>query len=181
MSTPFLGEIRMFAGNFAPKNWQFCNGQVLSINQFVALFSLIGTTYGGNEVQTFQLPNLQGRIPVGEGTGLGLTTRVIGESAGSENVSILYNSMPLHNHQFMASSVKASVTAIGNTVLPGAMVNGLNGDFYAVNTGTPPPTFGTLMNQSLAPNGGSQPHNNVMPSLCVSFIISMSGIFPSRN
>jgi len=181
MSTPFLGEIRMFAGNFAPKGWQFCNGQTLNISQYSALFSLLGTTYGGNGVQTFQLPNLQGRIPVGEGNGTGLTPRVIGEVAGSENVTILQTSMPLHNHQVMVSSVKASVGAIGSGVLPGAMVGGLAGEFYALNTGTPAPTFGSLMNGSLAPTGGNQPHANVMPSLCVSFIIAMVGLFPTRN
>jgi microcystin-dependent protein len=171
----------MFAGNYAPKGWQLCNGQTLPINQYTALFSLIGTYYGGNGISTFMLPNLQGSLPVGQGQGPGLTMRVIGEVGGSENVTITNQTMPAHNHQLMASSVKASVGSIGPTALQGAVISGLAGDYYALNVGSPPPTFGTLNPASLAANGGSTPHPNLMPSLCVSFIIAMVGLFPSRN
>jgi len=181
MSTPYLGEIRMFAGNYAPKGWQLCNGQTLPINQYTALFSLLGTNYGGNGVSTFMLPNLQGSLPVGQGNGPGLTPRVIGEVGGTENVTITTQTMPQHNHLFMVTSAKATVGAISATVLPGAMISGLNGEFYASNVGSPPVTFGTLNAGSLTATGGNLPHPNLMPSLCVSFIIAMVGLFPSRN
>jgi len=181
MSQPFLGEIRMFAGNYAPKGWQLCNGQLLAINQFTALFSLLGTTFGGNGINNFQLPNLQGRIPVGEGQGIGLTGRTLGEFSGTESVTITPQTMPQHNHQFMVTSAVATLNTTNATSVPAAEIAPVTGSFYAVNVGTPPLTMGTLNPASLAANGGSTPHTNLMPALCLTFIIAMVGIFPSRN
>jgi microcystin-dependent protein len=178
MSEPFVGEIRMFGGNFAPRGWMLCNGQTLAISSYTALFSLIGTTYGGNGVQTFQLPDLQGRLPVGQGQGPGLANYVIGESSGSEQVTLLVSNLPPHNHLLSASTTAANTATIGNTVLPGKIASG---HFYVANTGSPAPTVGHLNPMSASMAGSGLPHSNLMPSLCVSFIISTIGIFPSRN
>lgn len=180
MSDPFIGEIRMFGGNFPPRNWAFCNGQSLSISEYDALFALIGTTYGGDGQNTFGLPDLRGRIPVGEGSGPGLTPRVIGESAGTETVTLMQNQLPTHSHA-------ANVTAVtGN--LPGPTINAVPAAlaspqvFYAVPSNVAPQPHTVAMNPaSIGPAGGNQPHDNIMPSLCVSFIIALAGVFPSRN
>ena len=179
MATPFLGEIRMFGGNFAPSGWTLCNGALLSISQNTALFALLGTTYGGDGVQTFALPNLQCRSPVGQGSGLGLTPRVIGEVGGEEQVTITTTTMPGHNHTFNASTVTANAVTIGNAVLPGAPPS--PGHLYIANTGSPPPKFGNLNAQSIGISSGGVPHNNIMPTLCVTFIIALQGVFPTRN
>lgn len=179
MSNQYLGEVRMFAGNFAPSGWALCNGQTLNISQYTALFALLGTTFGGNGVSTFQLPNLQGRLPLGQGQGLGLSNYIVGQNSGTENVSLSTTNLPQHNHALNASQTTANQANIANTLLPGKMPG--TGKFYTVNTGTPPPTFGTLNAQTVGQTGGNNPHPNLMPSLCVSFIIAMVGIFPSRN
>ena len=177
MSDPFVGEIRMFGGNFAPKGWAFCNGQTLAINQNQALFSLIGTYYGGDGVSNFQLPNLQSSLPMGQGNGNGLTPRVVGETGGEANVTLTTPSLPNHTHTFSASGSPASTTTIANN-LPATLANGT---FYTHNSGSPAPTFGNLQQQSVVLAGSGQPHGNLMPSLCVTFIIALQGIFPSRN
>lgn len=179
MSEPFLGEIRMFGGNFAPKSWALCNGQLLSIQQNSALFSLMGTTYGGNGIQNFQLPNLQSRLPIGQGNGPGLTPRVIGELGGEESVTITTATMPQHNHIFMGSTAASTATQIGASVLPAKSPS--NGGFYALNTGSPAPTIGVLNAASVGNSGGSQGHSNIMPYMCITFIIALAGVFPSRN
>lgn len=181
MSTPFLGEIRMFGGNFAIKNWAFCNGQTLAIQQYTALFSLLGTTFGGNGISTFQLPNLQGRLPVGQGQGPGLSNYVMGESSGVEQVTLLSSNLPQHNHALNATSANATAVAISNTVLPGKITTPASGRYYVQNMGTPPPTFGSMNPQTVGMTGGNLPHSNLMPALCVSFIIALVGIYPSRN
>lgn len=178
MTTPYLGEIRMFGGNFAPKGWALCDGQTMSIQQNTALFALIGTTYGGNGQTTFNLPDVRGRLPVGQGQGPGLSTYVIGELTGTENVTVLVPNMPMHNHQLVATSAPATTVTISNTVQPGALSTGR---LYLNNTGTPAPTFGQFNPIELTSAGGSQPHSNLMPSLCVTFMIALVGIFPSRN
>jgi microcystin-dependent protein len=180
MSNQYLGEIRMFGGNFAIKNWALCNGQTMSIQQNAALFSLLGTTFGGNGSTTFLLPDLQCRLPVGQGTGPGLTTRVIGENAGTENVTLTLQNLPMHNHMFNATTGNATFQNISNTELPGKIVTPATGHFYTINTGTPAPTMGSLNSQSIGFSGNGQPHPNLMPSLCVSFIIALLGIYPSR-
>jgi microcystin-dependent protein len=177
MSDPFVGEIRMFGGNFAPLGWAFCNGQLLAIAQNQALFSLIGTYYGGDGVSNFQLPNLQSSLPVGQGNGNGLTPRSIGETGGEANVTLTAANLPAHAHTLSASSAAASTGAIANN-LPAAPANA---NFYTTNSGSPAPTFGALQQQSMGLAGSGQPHSNLMPSLCVTFIIALQGIFPSRD
>jgi microcystin-dependent protein len=174
MSEPFLGEIRMFGGNFAPRGWAFCNGQLLSIASNTALFALLGTTYGGDGRVTFALPNLQGRMPMHWGNGAGLSPKVIGESAGAETVTLLATQMPAHTHAARANS------ASGNTNSP-------VGKVWSKDAGVQSATYsGNAPNADMAANaigtaGGSQPHPNMPPYLAVSFIIALQGIFPSRN
>ena len=175
MSDPFVAEIRMFGGNFAPRGWAFCNGQILSIAQNTALFSLLGTTYGGNGQTTFALPNLQDRSPMHQGQGPGLTDRVLGETSGSQTVTLLASEMPAHAHQPQAdASASGQASPAGATW--GAGGRG-RPPAYAAN----PAPAAALSPQALATIGGSQPHNNRSPYLGVSFIIALQGIFPSRN
>ena len=181
MGQPYLGEIRVTSFNFAPKGWALCNGQLLSIQQNSALFSLLGTFYGGNGVQTFALPNLQSRIPIHMGTGNGLSTYVIGQFGGTENVTVLYNQMPVHTHQVNAN------TGYGTSNAPSGKILG------ATNAGTAgSPVAGQLDFVTSQPNatmeaatignqGGSQPHSNIQPYLVLNFVIAINGIFPTRN
>ena len=179
MAQPYVGEIRMFAGNFAPRQWALCNGQTLPISQYSALFSLIGTTYGGNGVSTFLLPNLQSRIPVGQGQGPGLTARVIGQTGGSEEVTITTTTMPAHSHMFMASKVAGTSANVSN--LTTAQPAG-NAKFYVHPAeGKNPPTPEQMSNMALQSQGVGLPHENLMPLVCLNYIIAMNGIFPSRN
>ncbi|HVN01418.1 MAG TPA: tail fiber protein [Caulobacteraceae bacterium] len=182
MSSPYVGEIRMFGGNFAPAGWAFCSGQLMAISENPTLFQLIGTTYGGDGQNTFALPDLQGRLPVHQGTGPGLSPYVIGQQAGTESVTLTVNQIPSHNHNLVASTDVATLTnpsggyfATAPTVPPSAQAA-----LYVTN-GAPAPTTGNLTANSVGQTGGSQPHDNVMPFLCVSFIISLFGIFPSQN
>jgi microcystin-dependent protein len=171
MSEPYLGEIRMFAGNFAINGWQMCNGQLLSISQYAALFSILGTTYGGNGQTTFALPDLRGRVALHQGQGLGLSQYVIGESAGTENVTLISTQMPQHSHQINASTG-------GNQVSPSNNYPGNEATPIKIYSATGP----VQMNPGVvAISGGSQPHPNLQPFLCVTFLIAMVGIFPSRN
>lgn len=181
MSEYYVGEIRMFGGNFAPRDWALCNGQILPIAQNDALYSLIGTTFGGDGVQTFALPNLQGRIGVSEGQGPGLTNRVLGEMGGVETVTITSNTMPVHTHMLLASSLDAtSPTASGNALPAKPTVT--NARFYTIPVaGKPDPVPTQLDAVACSSAGGSQPHENMQPFLCVSFIIALYGIYPSRN
>jgi len=177
MVTPYIGEIRMFGGNFAPVGWLGCNGQLVSIADYSTLYALIGTTYGGDGVTTFGLPDLQGRIPLSQGQGVGLANYTIGEKSGTETVSLLQTQIPSHSHAYNVSPAKSSLTSLtGN--LPGAVIGGLAGEFYANPTATPTPVKGALMPGSMGVGGGSQPHDNIMPSLCVTFIIATVGVYP---
>jgi len=174
MSSPYLGEIRMFAGNFAPSGWQFCNGQTLAISQYTALFAIIGTTYGGNGTTTFQLPNLQGRVPIHQGTGAGLSTYVLGEQGGVQNVTLLANQMPIHNH------VVNAVPSGGNSATPANALPAIESTGTSLDYSNGPAS--TTMNAGMVGNaGGSQPFSVLQPYLTISFIIAMVGIFPSRN
>ena len=169
----FLGEIRMFAGNFAPTGWAFCQGQLLPIAQNQALFSLLGTTYGGDGRTTFALPDLRGRVPVGFGQGPGLSNRVIGEQFGSELVTLNINQMPSHNHTVNA------VTTEGNLNLP---TNSLPANTKALDKEYSDANANTTMKATMVnPTGGNQPFGVTQPSLGVNFIIALQGIFPSRN
>jgi microcystin-dependent protein len=175
--TPFVGQIMMFAGNFAPSGYAFCNGQTMNVSQNAALFALIGTTYGGNGTSTFLLPNLQSRLPVDQGTGAGLSTYVLGQAAGADNVTITPQTMPTHTHALNASKTGANATTISNTVLPGTPP-GSGATFYVT---APPTGVFNLAAGSVGIAGSTQPHTNMMPSLCITFVIALVGIFPSRS
>ena len=171
MSSPFIGEIRMFGGNFAPLGWAFCDGSLQPIAQNDALFSLIGTTYGGDGQTTFALPDLRGREPIHAGTGPGTSTRTLGEAGGTETVTLTPTQLPLHAHTAMADPAEGTATSPG-------------GRTWAASTATLPYTASaanTTMNAgALAPAGGSQPHENMTPFLTVTFIVSLFGVYPSQ-
>ena len=169
MGQPFVGEIRMFGGNYAPEGWQFCNGQLLPINENPALFELIGTIYGGDGQNTFALPDLQCRLPIHNGTGPG-GTFIIGQRAGEESHTLTLNEIPLHPHAVTAKATATSGSPSGN-VFGGGSVS-----IYKA----PPPTA-TMNAGMVLNNSGGTPHNNMMPSLCLSFIISLYGIFPTQS
>lgn len=169
MAQPYVGEIRMFGGNFAPAGWMFCNGQLLPISENEVLFQLIGTTYGGDGQETFGLPNLQGRAPLHMGTDAGITYQ-IGESAGSETVMLSTQQMPNHTHPVHCSTI----TAQNPQPKDGVLAQMATLQPYISDVAQQP-----MSPRSLMPTGGSQPHENMQPYLCVSFIISLFGIFPS--
>jgi len=182
MSNCFLGQISMFGGNYAPKHWAFCNGQLLSIAQNTALFSLLGTTYGGDGRTTFALPDLRSRLPLDWGQGTGLSNYQLGQASGSPTVTITVSSIPAHNHMLQATQTIATAATIGNTVLPGQPTVGTPPAFYGESQSGKPPLVPVPLNAaSCGLTGGSQPHTNLMPSLCITFIIALQGIFPSRN
>lgn len=173
MSEPFVGEIRMFAGNFAPRGWAFCDGQLLAVSQNDALFSLFGTIYGGDGRTTFGLPDMRGRIPIHAGQGPGLSPRRLGSKAGAEKVTLTVNQLPSHSHTVNAVSTSATETG------PGAnetLAQSVGYDAYVPNQNP------TSMNAGNVSNiGGSQSHENEMPYLCVNFIVALFGIYPSRH
>ena len=176
MSSPFVAEIRFFAGNFAPKGWALCAGQLLPISQNTALFSLLGTFYGGDGKSTFGLPDLQDTVPVGQGQSSASGTQYfIGEQSGTSNVTLLQTEMPVHTHNVMADSQDA-----GDTRNPGpglVFAVGAPGNYYQT-TNTP---LSLMAPQEIAPAGGSFPHNNMMPYLALTAIIALQGIFPPRS
>jgi microcystin-dependent protein len=174
MTDPFVAEIRIFAGNFAPRGWALCNGQLLPISQNTALFSLVGVSYGGNGQTTFALPDLQGRAPMHQGQGPGLTDRVIGESGGSPAVSLLTSEMPVHTHSLMASTSPAS----GRDPTNNPLARSRNGNAYQTNVNQ---NVVLMAAQAVSLAGGSQPHNNMQPYLALTFIIALQGIFPPRS
>ncbi len=172
MSDPFLGEVIMFGGNFAIQGWAFCDGQLLSVSQNNALFSLLGTTYGGDGRTTFGLPDLRGRVPLHQGTGPGLSPRSMGSKFGSEQASVSGTQMPSHTHAFNAVSEPALNLGPGSALL----AEPSNTNIYGA--GTPPDT---LDGSAIANSQGGSSHPNVMPFQCVTFQISLFGIYPSRN
>jgi microcystin-dependent protein len=167
MSQPFVGEIRLFAGNFAPAGWMFCEGQLLAISEFETLFNLIGTTYGGDGQATFQLPDLRGRLPIHQGNSFTLA-----ETGGVEEVTLTISQIPNHNHPFLAT------TNAGNQPSPVGFLPAAN-NVVKLYTNIAPAT--PMAPQSILSTGGSQPHTNFQPYLCVNFIISMFGVFPSQT
>ena len=182
MSQPYLGQIDMFGGNFAPKGFALCNGQLMSIQQNAALFTLLGVVYGGDGITTFALPNLQSNLPIHMGHGPGLSNYPIGQTAGTPNVSLNVTQIPQHNHMLCATHTNANANAIGPTVIPATATGDSAPLFYAQpETGQPPLTPQTMASAVCGMAGQSQPHNNLMPSLCITFIIALQGIFPSRN
>jgi microcystin-dependent protein len=176
---PFLGEIRMTGFNFAPVGWALCQGQTLAISQYSALFALLGTTYGGNGQTTFQLPDLQGRVPINWGNGAGLTPYVIGEKAGTENVTLLSNQMPAHNHLIGVNNQNGPNSDPTNGYLAVGNSGGRTPVIALDYTGAAP--TGNLAANAVSVAGGNVPHANLQPFLAVNFIIALSGIFPSRS
>ena len=173
MSTPYIGEIRMFAGNFAPVGWEFCSGQLIPISENDPLFNLIGTTYGGDGVNTFALPNLCSRIPVHMGQGPNVAHNyILGETAGAETVTLTTQQIPSHTHPMLANASPGFVASPKNAVLAA------HRDHKAFRNGTP---TNNMAPGVLSPVGGSQPHDNMPPFLCVNFIISMYGVFPTQT
>ncbi|MBZ0114973.1 MAG: tail fiber protein [Thermoanaerobaculia bacterium] len=171
MSEPFVGEIRMFAGNFAPRGWAFCDGQLLAVSQNDGLFSLFGTIYGGDGRTTFALPDLRGRIPLHAGAGPGLSQRRLGSKGGAEKVILTVNQLPSHYHDLKAS------TNVPSDRNPLDKVTGQTlSDTYIDDT-----PIGDLSPASLTPVGGSRSHTNLMPFLCIHFIVALFGIYPSRQ
>ena len=168
MAQPYVGEIRMFAGNFAPAGWMFCEGQLLPISENETLFQLIGTTYGGDGQSTFALPDLRGRLPIHQGNGF-----ILAETGGAEEVTLTVQQIPAHTHPLLGTANAASTTAAGCV---GHVRTGASLDHHAVRRRHPATTMSP---QAVSPVGGSQPHTNFQPYLCVDFIISLFGIFPS--
>jgi microcystin-dependent protein len=180
MSGYFLGEVRPFGGTFAPQGWTMCNGQLMAISQYTALFALIGTTYGGDGITTFGLPDLRGRAMIHQGTGLGLSPRTLGEISGTPNVTLLQGNLPVHMHSLNATATTAtSPGPAGGNQLTG-IPSASTGHLY-VTQGTPAPTPDTLAGGACGPAGQSLPHENMMPSLTLTYIIALVGIFPTRN
>lgn len=174
---PFIGMIAMFGFNYAPKGWAFCNGQLLPIQQYSALFSLLGTTYGGDGIQTFGLPNLQGRVPIGMGNGSGLSPRTQGEMSGTENVTLLSTQMPAHTHFMMASGDGPTQATAQNASLASQSRSGGTMPVVYANGATTP----VQMASGTSVAGGSQPHNNMQPYLVLNYCIALEGIYPSRS
>ena len=166
MAQPYVGEIRMFAGNFAPAGWMFCEGQLLPISEYETLFNLIGTTYGGDGQSTFALPDLRGRVPLHFGNGFTLA-----ETGGAETVTLTVSQIPAHSHPVLATN-----NAQSGSITTGALVS--NGPQIYMAGSSP---NATMAPQSVSSTGGSQPHDNFQPYLCVDFIISLFGIFPSQT
>lgn len=174
MSNPFIGEIRMFTGNFPPLGWAFCNGQTLPINQYQALFSILGITYGGNGTSTFCLPNLQGRAPIHFGQGAGLSNYTLGEATGSETVALTTANLPAHTHAFNASS------GGGTQASPSGGVPAVESTGTSQNYSTNAPDV-TMSSQAVAATGNGTAVSVIQPVLAVNFIIALEGIYPSRS
>jgi microcystin-dependent protein len=176
----YLAEIRLFAGNFAPLNWAFCNGATLAIAEYDTLFALIGTTYGGDGVTTFKLPDLQGRVPVGTGQGLGLAPIVLGETGGAETVTMTINQMPQHTHVISGSASIPAYSGLGDSGSPtDTVLAGLDAAYSTIAADTTLKPESTSISVSTA--GASNPFSIVQPYLSTNYIICVRGIFPSRN
>lgn len=185
MADPYLGEIRMFAGNYAPVDWAKCDGQALTINQYEALYSIIGCIYGGDERTTFNLPDLRGRTPLGARTGPGLSAYVIGQSGGLSNVSLSQNNLPSHTHSMTANNVNATAKTLsqdGASVV--AKPNVTRGSSSQLKNAYSSPGSGqqiSMSNAAVTSTGGNGSHQNRQPCMAINFIFCMNGIFPTRN
>lgn len=175
MAEPYIGEIRMFAGNFAPENYMFCQGQTLSISEYDVLYTLIGTTYGGDGVNTFQLPNLQSRVAIHQGPDGQGNTYVQGQTGGVEQVTLNTNQLAVHNHNMNADNTAGSATAASGS---GAIFGTTNSGVNAYGTGS---SLATLSTNAIGATGGALPHSNIKPFQCINFIIAMYGVYPSQN
>lgn len=176
MADPFVAEIRIFPFNFAPKGWAWCNGQLLPLSQNTALFSLLGTTYGGNGKSNFALPDLEGRAPMHPGQGPGLSLHDLGETGGSETVTLLESEIPAHSHTVVAQVPPADTNQPGGHVWARASVGNVNP--YQPPAGAP---LVSMSPSALTPAGGDQPHNNLQPYLTYNFNIALQGVFPPRG
>jgi microcystin-dependent protein len=174
MSQPYVGEIRIFAGTFAPVGWEFCAGQLLAISEYSTVFQLIGTTYGGDGQTTFGLPDLRGRVPIHTGTGVGLATRIIGQSGGQETVAVSNAQLPAHSHTLLVSEEVGKQAAPQGNLL--AQLPAATSKLY--HTPTSPVSTSP---SSVAETGESQPHDNLQPYLCLNYIISLFGVFPTQS
>jgi microcystin-dependent protein len=176
MSTPYVGEIRMFGFGRVPNGWFSCDGSLQPISEYEVLYTLIGTTYGGDGQSTFALPDLRGRVPIHQGTGQGLSNYVIGQMSGTENVTLLTQQLPSHNHALMATTAAATTGAVGVTVVPATV----SGDTMYV-TDIAGATGAALALNTVSGAGNTQPHDNLMPTLTVQYCIAWAGIFPSQS
>ncbi len=182
MSQPFVGQIIMFGGNFPPNGWALCAGQLMPISENETLFNLIGTTFGGDGQSTFGLPDLQGRVPIHQGQGGGLSNYVIGQKAGAENVTVITQQLPQHTHTLLSNTSGTGGTnqnPVSNAILSNVGISG--------GPTTPPLAFKapggtqvTIANSAVGQTGGSQPHNNIQPVIAVTYCISLFGIFPTQ-
>jgi len=172
----YIGEIRLFAGNFAPKDWLLCNGAVLNISEYDTLYMLIGSAYGGDGQNTFAVPDLRGRLPVGQGNGQGLSPRLLAQVYGTESVTLVTAQLPPHNHAFNATAATAT------SPRPDGMLFAQTGadNLYGPAPGSDPQPQ-TMTASTVVAAGGNQPHANIMPSMGLNYIIAVTGIFPSRN
>jgi microcystin-dependent protein len=170
MSQPYVGEIRMFAGNFAPAGWMFCEGQLLPISEYETLFNLIGTTYGGDGQSTFALPDLRGRLPIHQGNGFTLA-----ETGGAETITLTVQQIPAHSHPVAAATTGQQLAPDANSTTAQSASTQTNTRIYNANAPN------VQLNGQIGLTGGSQPHNNFQPYLCVDFIISLFGVFPSQT
>lgn len=179
MATPYLGEIKLFGGNFQIRGWAYCNGQLLPISQNDALYALLGTTYGGDGINTFGLPNLQSRVALHQGQGPGLTNRVIGEASGVESVTLTTAQLPSHTHTAIATTVAGTALAPANA-LP-ATPAAANTEFLYLSGAATGTTDAPPAPQSVSAAGGNQPHDNIQPILALNYLIALEGVFPSQN
>lgn len=179
MTTPFIANVRLFGGNFAPAGWAFCDGSQLPIASYEALYTLIGTTYGGDGVKTFALPDLRGRVAVSQGQGSTLSNYVIGGKTGQDTLTLAAAQMPGHSHALMASTATGTAnTSSGNVLAAPAAAAGVS---YAVYFNGTPPALRPLAASAIGNSGGNQGHDNHMPGLGLNYIIALEGIFPSQN
>jgi len=181
MSNAFIGEIRLFGGSFAPRGWAFCDGSLLSISNFDVLFALIGTTYGGDGVNTFALPDLRSRVPLSQGQGGGLSNYMMGQAGGVEQVTLDNTQLPAHQHGLNATTATGSAMSPGPTVMLATPVEaGVGTSLYVVpgNSAVDPAPMAA---QSIGMTGGNQPHSNMMPTQAINYIIATEGLFPNRN
>jgi microcystin-dependent protein len=172
---PFVAEIRIFPFNFAPKGWAFCDGQILPLSQNTALFSLLGTTYGGDGKSNFALPNMQGNAPMHPGQGPGLSLHDLGETGGSDTVTLLESEIPSHSHGVVAAANAALIKLPAPTV---SLARSKNGNAYLSTAAQP---YVSMSDSAIAPAGGDQPHNNMQPYLTLNFCIALQGVYPPRT
>ncbi|UUL82455.1 phage tail protein [Sphingomonas qomolangmaensis] len=181
MSDAFIGEVRLFAGTFAPNGWVLCDGRLLDIGQNDVLYTLLGTAYGGDGVQTFAVPDLRGRVPISQGQGLGLSNYSLGEAVGTEDVTITPQTMAPHAHPVLASTSPSTLTGPIDAVAATPTGGVVKPSLYVSRNGTSALVPSPMDTAAITPNGGNQPHDNMMPFVAINYIMATVGIFPSRN